>query len=204
MKYTQFYSQWHQFACFSTAQVAAIYPDFNRGNYLQWQKAGYIVSLRRGWYAFTDYLGQPDYASYFATKIYTPAYISLHSALAFYDIIPEAVIDITCVTTLKTARFSNPFAYYSYQTIRPDLFWGYEPKTMLDGKTYLMATPEKAILDLLYLYPYRTPQDMIDLRLDEHFMQSDFNKDTILSFAQRANKPALLDRINTLLKAYSL
>lgn len=205
MTYTQFYNQWHSFACFSTMQVAAIYPTFNRSNFLQWQKAGYIISLRRGWYAFADYLSQPDYAAFFAGKIYSPSYISLHYALAFYEIIPEAVVQITSVTTQKTAEFQNPFAHYSYQTIRPDLFWGYEPKTMLDGKTYMMATPEKAILDLLYLYPqYNSPQEMLELRLDEDFMHSLLNKDRLSSFLIRANKPILTQRVNTLLSTYAL
>ena len=62
MTYNSFYNQWHHLACFSTAQVKAIHPDFPRGNYLRWQKAGYIVPLRQGWYAFADYVNKPDYA----------------------------------------------------------------------------------------------------------------------------------------------
>lgn len=205
MTYTQFYNQWHPFACFSTAQVAAIYPAFNRSNYLQWQKAGYLVSLRQGWYAFADYLSEPDIANYFAGKIYSPSYISLHSALAFYEMIPESVVQITSVTTLKTAEFQNLFAHYSYQTIRPELFWGYEPKTMTDGKTYMMATPEKALLDLLYLYPqYNSPEEMLELRLDDDFMLSMLNKDRLLSYAARAGKPVLSQRVNTLLSSYAV
>ena len=30
--------------CFSVHQVHAIYPDFNRANWHQWQKYGYIVA----------------------------------------------------------------------------------------------------------------------------------------------------------------
>ena len=36
---------------------------------------------------------------YIASKIYTPSYISLHSALSIYGIIPEAVTDVTSVTS---------------------------------------------------------------------------------------------------------
>lgn len=205
MTYTQFYNQWHSLACFSTAQVAAIYPSFSRSNFLQWQKAGYLVSLRRGWYAFADYLSQPDYATYFAGKIYDPSYISLHYALAFYEMIPESVVQITSVTTQKTAHFINRFADYSYQTIRPSMFWGYEAKTMRDGKSYLMAMPEKALLDLLYLYPeYATVDDMIQLRLDENFLSEELNKERLLSFATRAARPSLTQRVQTLFKAYAL
>ena len=153
MTYQSFYNAWHHLACFSTAQVRAIYPDFHRGNYLQWQKAGYIVPIRQGWYAFADYINKPDIARFIASKIYTPSYISLHTALSYYGIIPEAVVEITSITTRKTAHFENRFAFFSYQTVKPDLFWGYEPKSLRDGQTFMLATPEKAIIDLLYLYP---------------------------------------------------
>lgn len=78
MTYVQFYNEWHRLACFSVSQVRAIYPDFHRGNFVQWQRAGYIVPLRQGWYAFSDYIQQPDSARFIAGKICAPSYISLH------------------------------------------------------------------------------------------------------------------------------
>lgn len=205
MTYTQFYNQWHGLGCFSVHQVHAISPDFNRANWHQWQKYGYIVMLRRGWYAFADYLKQPDYARYFAGRIYTPSYISLHTALSFYGIIPEAVVEITSVTTQKTCRYENAFGQFSYQTVRPRLFWGFEPKTMRDGKQYMMATPEKAIIDLLYLYPqYSSVEDMRELRLDEDWMHDELNLARLKEFAERINSPILNKRIKLLLKAHEL
>ncbi len=205
MTYTQFYNQWHGLGCFSVHQVHAISPDFNRANWHQWQKYGYIVMLRRGWYAFADYLQQPDYAWYFAGRIYTPSYISLHTALSFYGIIPEAVVEITSVTTQKTCRYENAFGQFSYQTVRPRLFWGFEPKTMRDGKQYMMATPEKAIIDLLYLYPqYSSVEDMRELRLDEDWMHDELNLARLKEFAERINSPILNKRIKLLLKAHEL
>ena len=205
MTYTQFYNQWHSLACFSTHQVRAIVPNFNRFNWHQWQQAGYIVSLRQGWYAFADYLQQPDYARYFAGKICAPSYISLHTALSFYGIIPEAVVEITSVTTQKTCRYDNAFGQFSYQTIRPRLFWGFEPKTMRDGKQYMMATPEKAIIDLLYLYPqYSTLDEMRELRFDEDWVREELNKERLMEYTERIGSPALTKRIRRLLKAYEI
>jgi len=205
MTYIQFYNEWHRLACFSVSQVRAIYPDFHRGNFVQWQQAGYIVSLRQGWYAFADYLQQPDYARYFAGKICAPSYISLHTALSFYGIIPEAVVEITSVTTQKTCRYENAFGQFSYQTIKPRLFWGFEPKTMRDGKQYMMSTPEKAIIDLLYLYPqYSTLDEMRELRFDEDWMREELNKERLMEYAERIGSPALIKRIKLLLKAYEI
>ena len=205
MTYIQFYNEWHRLACFSVSQVRAIYPDFHRGNFVQWQRAGYIVPLRQGWYAFSDYIQLPDYARFIAGKICSPSYISLHTALSFYGIIPEAVVEITSVTTQKTCRYESAFGQFSYQTIRPRLFWGFEPKTMRDGKQYMMATPEKAIIDLLYLYPqYSTIDEMRELRFDEDWMREELNKERLLEYAARINSPILNKRIHILLKAYEL
>ena len=205
MTYTYFYSQWHRLACFSIEQVKAIYPAFNRSNFHQWQKNGYIISLRKGWYAFADLIQEPDYARYFANKIYSPSYISLHTALSFYGIIPEAVIAITSVTTQKTCSYNNEFGQYTYQTIQPDLYWGFEPKTMLDGKQYMMAVPEKALMDLLYLYPqYRTEDDFRDLRLDEDWLQEELDKSRLEDFATRIGSHAVTSRLRLLYKAYDL
>ena len=205
MTYIQFYNEWHRLACFSVSQVRAIYPDFHRGNFVQWQQAGYIVSLRQGWYAFADYLQQPDYARYFAGKMCAPSYISLHTALSFYGIIPEAVVEITSVTTQKTCRYENAFGQFSYQTIRPKLYWGFEPKTMRDGKQYMMAAPEKAIIDLLYLYPqYSTLEEMRELRFDEDWMREELNKERLMDYTERIGSPALTKRIKLLLKAYEI
>lgn len=205
MTYTQFYNQWHGLGCFSVYQVHAISPDFNRANWHQWQRAGYIVSLRQGWYAFADYLQQPDYARYFAGKICAPSYISLHTALSFCGIIPEAVVEITSVTTQKTCRYENAFGQFSYQTVRPRLFWGFEPKTMRDGKQYMMATPEKAIIDLLYLYPqYSSLDEMRELRFDEDWMREELNKERLKEYVERINSPALTKRIKLFLKAYEI
>ena len=205
MTYQSFYNAWHHLACFSTAQVRAIYPEFHRGNYLQWQKAGYIVPLRQGWYAFADYITKPDFARYIASKIYAPSYISLHTALSYYGIIPEAVVEISSVTTRKTAHFENKFASFSYQTVKPDLFWGYEPASMRDGQAFMLATPEKAIIDLLYLYPqYSTEDEMRELRFDEDFMHNELNVERLKEYAARINSPVLNKRMKLLLKTYGI
>lgn len=205
MTYTQFYNQWHSLGCFSVNQLYAIVPTFNRSNLYQWQQAGYIVPLRKGWYAFADYVQLPDSARYFAGKMCAPSYISLHTALSFYGIIPEAVVEITSVTTQKTCRYENAFGQFSYQTVRPRLFWGFEPKTMRDGKQYMMATPEKAIIDLLYLYPqYTTEEDMRELRLDEDWMQDELDKERLMGYVERIGSPVITKRVKTLIETYDV
>lgn len=205
MTYQEFYRQWQSYGCFNIRQVYAWCPGFNRLNLRYWERKGYIVRLRKEHYAFAEYKSTPDFARYIANRIYAPSYISLHSALAYYGMIPEAVVQITSVTSLKTADFRNGFGEYSYHSVKSELMFGYEPKPMADGRSVLFATPEKALLDLLYLYPfYSTVDDMLELRLDEDFMHEDFMPDRFLEYARRAGSPTLSDRVKTLITAYEL
>lgn len=68
-----------------------------------------------------------------------------------------------------------------------------------------MATPEKAIIDLLHLYPeYSTTEDMLNLRLDEDYMESEFDRERLLDYEKRIHSPALTKRANLLREAYGL
>lgn len=76
---------------------------------------------------------------------------------------------------------------------------------MQNGRGLMFATPEKALLDLLYLNPYyKTEQDMEELRLDEDYMQSEFNKVRLAEYLSRMGNKTLEKRVKTLLKVYEI
>jgi predicted transcriptional regulator of viral defense system len=205
MNFIEFRNRFVSLACFSTDQVFAAYPGFDRNNLGRWVKKGYLVRMRQGYYAFPDYREQKDFAWYFANRIYKPSYISLHTALSFYGIIPEAVIQITSVTTLKTAIFSNGFGEYSYKNVKDDLMFGYDLKEMEGGRRIMFATPEKALIDLLYLYPfYNSEHEISELRLDESFMGEELNMERLLEYANRIGNKALSRRINILQAVHNI
>ncbi len=165
----------------------------------------YLIRLRQGYFAFSEYKNKPDFSLYFANRIYRPSYISLHTALSFYEMIPEAVVQITSVTSLKTASFANDFGEYAYKNVKENLMFGYELKPMADNRTIQFATPEKALLDLLYLYPfYNNEQELEELRLDEDYLHDDLNRDLLMDYCARFQSKALDHRVKLLLKTYDL
>jgi len=191
--------------CFHINQVLLWEHDFDRNNLTRWCKKGLLVKLRNEFYAFPEYKKVPDFARYVANRIYQPSYISLHSALSFYGIIPEEVVNMTSVTTLKTAKFTNDFGTFFYQHVNTSLFFGYEPKALIDGRALLFAKAEKALLDLLYLNPYyKTEEDMLNLRLDEDFMQNELDKELLLTYLDKMDNKSLKLRVKCLLKVYDL
>lgn len=205
MNYLEFRNQMFETACFNINQVYAWQPDFDRNNFVRWTRKGLLIRLRQGYYTFPEYKSKPDFALYFAGRIYRPSYVSLHTALSFYGVIPESIVQFTSVTSLKTANFTNSFGEYSYKSMQEHLIFGYDIKPIADGRTLQMAKPEKALLDLLYLYPfYNTEQELEDLRFDEDFMLDELDKTLLENYTLQFKNKALEARVQLLLNVYQL
>jgi len=81
-----------------------------------------------------------------ANFIYCPSYISFESALNFYGILSQFPYEITSATSKKTTKKMAEGKIFSYVHIQKSLFWGYEK-----SNDFLIALPEKALVDQLYL-----------------------------------------------------
>lgn len=205
MDFLTFRNHLFRLGCFNINQVLLWEKDFDRNNLTRWCKKGLLVKLKNEYYAFPEYRQVPDFARYVACIIYTPSYISLHSALSFYGMIPEEVVQITSVSTRKTASFCNSFGDFHYQNVKEPLYFGYVILTSADGRGILMATPEKALLDLLYLNPYyKTEQDMEGLRLDDYFLQEELNIDRLSDYTARFGSRSLDKKVLYLKKVYGI
>lgn len=205
MNYLEFRNHFFDLACLNTHQVYAWQACFDRNNLTRWQKKGLLIKLRQGYYTFPEYKGKQNFAYYFANKMYQPSYISLHTALSYFGIIPESVVQIISVSTLKTATFNNAFGAYSYKTIKKDLFFGYDLVSIDNRRTYNMAKPEKAILDLLYLYDfYNSEQEIAELRLDEDFLADDLKISLFEEYASMFKNKSLESRVKILMKIHGL
>jgi predicted transcriptional regulator of viral defense system len=200
MNFQKFRNKWFDLGCISSDQIYAWRPDFDKNNISYWSKKGLIIKLRNGFYLFPEYKTRSGFAFYIANRIYRPSYISLHSALAFYGMIPESVVQITSVTSRKTATFSNAIGEFSYKTVKPDLMFGYDVKPMVEGHSFFLAKPEKALIDLLYLYPfYNTKSEIEELRLDMDFIQNDLNINLLKEYSKQIDCKALENRVKLII-----
>jgi hypothetical protein len=83
--------------------------------------------------------------------------------------------------------------------------FGYDLKPIADGRTVQLARPEKALLDLLYLYPfYNTEHELEELRLDEDFMQDDFDRKRMEEYVSQFKNKALEKRVKLLINSYRI
>lgn len=194
-----------QIGCFTTEQVLLWKQDFSLFNLSRWTKEGRLLRIKRNLYTFPEIAGKPESHLLFSSVICRPSYISLHYALHYYEIIPEEVVQVTAVTSLKTQAFDTDIGYYAYQSVKEKLMFGFELHDCiaLKGARIPFARPEKAVLDLLYLYPqYNTRQSMVDLRFDESFMEEDFDWQRFDSYLDRAGSAALSRRASLFQEVY--
>ena len=141
-------------AAFSRADLSLLFDENDAAlgvSLYRLKKAGKILDLKRGLYAFAEpWRKAPLHAPLVANLIYSPSYLSGLWALSWYGVIPEKTERYTSVTTRPTRGFENSFGRFSYRTLKPALFTGWE-RTTIAGAEILIATPEKALADHLYL-----------------------------------------------------
>lgn len=189
--------------CFDINQVQMVRPDFERSAINRWVAKGYLIQLKNGVYAFKQWATLPGVDFIAANRIYRPSYISMYSALSHYGMIPEFVAQTTSVTTLKTATFNNVMGSFKYHHVKPNLFFSYHNIASTTLRDILIATPEKALIDLLYLSPdLKTEQDMLNLRLDEEYMGEEFDYNEAHTMLQRIGSKTLLHRFTLLENTY--
>ena len=167
-------------------------PAYIRRLVSEWLRKKWLVELRRGIYLLNEEHVLANRERFtIANLLYEPSYVSLESALSFYGMIPETVLQIKSVSTRKTARFENALGNFTYSNIKKSLFWGYR-KAKIGESSALVASPEKALLDLIYLRrgELKSAEEMIEsLRLDNlHILKSE----TLVSAANRFKNPKVL------------
>ena len=116
------------------------------------KQKGIIKSLKKGFYIHTSLINKNIVSKEFISNnlLESPSYISLDYALFFYGLIPEAVHEITAVTTKRSKKFKTDIGIFSYRHIKKELFSiGIKTENTKRGN-YLIAGKEKAICDKIY------------------------------------------------------
>lgn len=135
-----------------------------------WTKKGYLLKIKKGLYVFAKDADKVT-PHEIAVLLYEPSYISLETALAWYGFIPEMVYAQTSVTAKINRTFDNIYGHFIYRHIKSELFWGYTEIKTPYGR-YLMAEPEKALLDYLYL-------NLARIKTENDYENYRFNTDQI-------------------------
>jgi len=156
----------------------------------RWTRAGRLLQLRRGLYALAPpWQRIKPHPFLIANRLGPGSYVSGLSALAFAQAIPEYVAEVTSCTGGRPHTHLTPLGRFSFRRLKAGLRFGYQQVALGDGQTAFLATPEKALLDLIYLQPGGDdPAFLKELRLNLDVLQSELLND----FAQRCAVPKLV------------
>lgn len=110
---------------------------------------GDIVRVKKGLYILGESLRRrPFCRELLANLIYGPSYVSLEYALHFHGLTPERVDAVTSVTCGRSRTFDTPLGTFSYRMIPMEAFrTGMDRVELDDGRSFLIAIPEKALAD---------------------------------------------------------
>jgi predicted transcriptional regulator of viral defense system len=110
---------------------------------------GDIIRVKKGLYIFGDSLRRgPFCRELLANLMYGPSYVSLEYALHYHGLTPERVESVTSVTCGRSRVFDTPVGAFSYRMIPLKAFRiGMDRIELNDGRSFLVAIPEKALAD---------------------------------------------------------
>ncbi len=196
MRYLEFKNNLGKFDTFTKEDIYKFEPSFDLNALTRWSKKGYIKKILKGHYIFADRLVDEKMQYIIANKICKPSYISLYSALRHYNLIPEEVAEITSITTSRTARFQTPFGFFRYKSMKKELFFG-----MNIINKYMLAEPEKAVLDFLYFSPqYKQVEDFHGLRVNASIFLEIMDLTKLKKYSLAFENASLMVRLENLLK----
>lgn len=178
----------------SVAQLSGEQRNSLRIQLYRWCKAGKLLPLRRGMYAFpARYSTKTINPAELSNRLYVPSYLSTHWALGYFGLIPEYVVTYTNVTSRVPRTFKNAFGSFRYQHVKAAAFFGYQRVT-INERIVLLAEPEKALLDFWYLETgLWSEARMSEMR----FQNFDIvNTDTLFKYAHRFDSPRLIKAAN--------
>lgn len=145
-------------------------------------KSGLFLQLKRGLYTLKTDLPSEEQI---ANRLYQPSYISFEYALAYHNILPEMAYQVTSATTKSTRTFTINGKAFLYQKVKISAYTGYR-LAQKGGSCFLIAEPEKALVDYLYFVvlgkkPY-----------NERFNLSMLDKKKLRKYAKLYERSALI------------
>jgi hypothetical protein len=106
----------------------------------------HLARLGRGRWGFKDRIDPLSLPEYLTAPF--PSYVSLQSALYLHGMISQIPAVLYAVSPARTRMYRTVLGTVSVHHIDPGFFFGYQP--VAHGRAKI-ATPEKALIDFLYL-----------------------------------------------------
>lgn len=191
----------------TVSTLESLFPHISRGNQkirlLERDKQ--IIRLKRGLYVCNpEITGKTLSTELVANHLYAPSYVSMSSALHYYGLIPEAVYSKQSMTLKHSRDFDTPLGRFEYTHISKKAFSVGLTSIKKEDYAFVIATPEKALCDLIANSPQviiRYLKDAVTyLEKDIRMELEDFRQMNSIIFEEYIKVGKKADSIQTLLK----
>jgi len=119
------------------------------------EQSGELIRLKKGLFVVSPKMHRMTISlDLIANHLYGPSYVSFENALSFYGLIPERVHNTRSMTLKRARSFATPLGNFDYISAPQDYFRiGIRQEIVSDSFAYLIASPGKAICDLIVATP---------------------------------------------------
>jgi predicted transcriptional regulator of viral defense system len=154
---------------FDVSAILKIAPQYASQLLCRLSHENLIIPLKRGLWLFDKAYDPYQLTPYLTAP--SPCYLSLYTALYFHAMISQIPDVIYVITVARAHRRITNIGNYSFHHVNPDFFFGF----VVSNHHIRLATPEKALIDTLYLIPARSK---LFHSLPELTLPDDFNMNT--------------------------
>lgn len=191
----------------AAAKTAGVHPDVASRDLARVATQGLLTRVTAGVWADPRH---PDFSPYAVVPFLLqvrgsaiPGYVSLLSALNLRGVIQQIPRVIQIVTPRRRSTVRTPLGTYEFHQIDAELFGGFKPFGQLAN--FNMATPAKALFDVIYLSARRGRRfsHLPEIELPRDFRMAELEH-WIKSIRYPPLRSAVVRRWNTLRLAQSL
>jgi predicted transcriptional regulator of viral defense system len=173
------------------------------------ERKGLIIRIKRDLYVVSQKVhGKQISRELVANHLYSPSYVSLETALAYYGLIPERVYSVRSVCTKMHKNYDTPLGHFEFVKASSNYFSiGIRQEIVNDEYAFLIASPEKALCDKIICTPNIRIQSVKamreylekDLRIEMSALQN-FDVEIIKQCAEFGRKKGELTQLLNILK----
>jgi hypothetical protein len=151
---TEFAAEFPVFTVDDAATQLELDPRRVREQLSRWRARGYVHRIGPGLWILDPLTGGQRLDGPSLAAILDPtSAISTESALAYHDMIPHHPPELTCVTHGRPRRVQTPYGPIRFRRMASHLWFDYERIEYEPSAFALMATPNKAVLDMFHYVP---------------------------------------------------
>jgi len=171
---------------------------------------GELIPMIKGKYISTVAYHNGNVSKFnIANSLYGPSYVSSFTAMSYHQMIPEKVVLLESVTTLRSKKIDTPIGKFAFQKTPVSSFHIGITQIAVDQSSFLIATPTKALIDALWITKVRDVygvQGMANylfdnLRIDEDIF-SKLDISIVAACLEHGKKKRLLSYLFKLLQKY--